>query len=206
MGSEPMGDDVYQPTGTNEQQEDGAPLDMQDALDERDYDDMLDEGYSPPEKAVGVTKHGVTAAEQHDGETLDERLAQEVPDANATAGDGVGDLPGGEGEPVDRRRAAPAPDAWSHRTRAPTPTSPRSPSPTTSASTVARRARRRPRCTSWRTRRNSPTTAPRGCPADSAGDARAATPLGAVAARASPPKGPRHRPDGRISSLIRSLR
>ncbi|MGA5417082.1 DUF5709 domain-containing protein [Streptomyces pseudogriseolus] len=101
MGSEPMGDDVYQPTGTNEQQEDGAPLDMQDALDERDYDDMLDEGYSPPEKAVGVTKHGVTAAEQHDGETLDERLAQEVPDANATAGDGVGDLPGGEGEPVD---------------------------------------------------------------------------------------------------------
>ncbi|KES08291.1 hypothetical protein BU52_04515 [Streptomyces toyocaensis] len=101
MGSEPMADDAYQPTGSNEEQEDAAPLDMQDALDERTYDDTLDEGYSPPEKPLGVTKHGTTAAEQHDGETLDERLAQEVPEEPAPAGDEVGDLPGGEGEPVD---------------------------------------------------------------------------------------------------------
>ncbi|MBT3150271.1 hypothetical protein HTV45_05100 [Streptomyces sp. CHD11] len=101
MGSEPMADDAYQPTGSNEEQEDAAPLDMQDALDERTYDDTLDEGYSPPEKPLGVTKHGTTAAEQHDGETLDERLAQEVPDATAPDGDGVGDLRDGEGEPVD---------------------------------------------------------------------------------------------------------
>ncbi|CAL9645815.1 DUF5709 domain-containing protein [Streptomyces cellulosae] len=106
MGSEPMGDDVYQPTGDNEQQEDGAPLDLQDALDEPDYDELLDQGYSPPEKPVGVVKHGVTAAEQHDGETLDERLAQEVPDPAAEAGDGVGDLPDGEGEPVDPEAGA----------------------------------------------------------------------------------------------------
>ncbi|WP_432136464.1 MULTISPECIES: DUF5709 domain-containing protein [unclassified Streptomyces] len=103
MGSEPqaMGDDAYQPTGSNEEQQDAAPLDLQDAVDERTYDDMLDEGYSPPEKPLGVTKHGVTAAEQHDGETLDERLGQEVPDVGEPVGDGVGDLPGGEGEPVD---------------------------------------------------------------------------------------------------------
>ncbi|GAA3166805.1 DUF5709 domain-containing protein [Streptomyces virens] len=101
MGSEPMADDVYQPTGSNEEQEDAAPLDMQDALDERSYDVTLDEGYSPPEKPLGVTKYGTTAAEQHDGETLDQRLAQEVPDASGPAGDEVGDLPGGEGEPVD---------------------------------------------------------------------------------------------------------
>ncbi|MFE2281605.1 DUF5709 domain-containing protein [Streptomyces sp. NPDC059454] len=101
MGTEPMGDDAYQPTGSNEEQEDAAPLDMQDALDERTYDDTLDEGYSPPEKPLGVTKYGTTASEQHDGETLDQRLAQEVPDASAPAGDEVGDLPGGEGEPVD---------------------------------------------------------------------------------------------------------
>ncbi|WP_336317632.1 DUF5709 domain-containing protein [Streptomyces lavendofoliae] len=100
MSDEQMADDVYQPTGSNEEQEDGAPLDLQDALDERTYDDMLDEGYSPPEKPMGVTKHGTTAAEQHAGETLDERLSQEVPDVTPPVGDGLGDVPGGEGEPV----------------------------------------------------------------------------------------------------------
>lgn len=103
MGTEPetMGDDAYQPTGTNEEQEDAAPLDLQDALDERTYDDTLDEGYSPPERPLGVTKYGTTAAEQHDGETLDQRLAQEVPDVTEPPGDEVGDLPQGEGEPLD---------------------------------------------------------------------------------------------------------
>jgi hypothetical protein len=97
----PMADDVYQPTGTNEEQEDAGPLDLQDAVGERTYDDMLDEGYSPPERPLGVTKHGTTAAEQRAGETLDERLGQEVPDVTPPAGDEVGDLPGGDGEPVD---------------------------------------------------------------------------------------------------------
>ncbi|MEU6183595.1 hypothetical protein ABZ830_38775, partial [Streptomyces coeruleorubidus] len=76
MRPEPMADDAYQPTGSNEEQEDAAPLDLQDAVDERTYDDTLDEGYSPPEKPLGVTKRGTTAAEQHEGETLDERLSQ----------------------------------------------------------------------------------------------------------------------------------
>ncbi|MET9961766.1 DUF5709 domain-containing protein [Streptomyces sp. NPDC006326] len=101
MSDTPMADDVYQPTGTNEEQADAAPSDLQDALDERTYDDMLDEGYSPPEKPLGVTKHGTTAAEQLAGETLDERLAQEEPDLEVPPGNGVGDLPDGEGEPVD---------------------------------------------------------------------------------------------------------
>ncbi|CAM5587052.1 hypothetical protein STENM327S_04653 [Streptomyces tendae] len=57
MGTDPMADDAYQPTGTNEEQEDAAPLDLQDAVDERTYDDTLDEGYSRPEKPLGVTKH-----------------------------------------------------------------------------------------------------------------------------------------------------
>ncbi|MQY34268.1 hypothetical protein SRB17_22340 [Streptomyces sp. RB17] len=97
----PMADDAYQPTGTNEEQQDAAPLDPQDAVDERTYDDVLDEGYSPPERPLAVTKQGTTASEQQAGETLDERLAQEVPDAQPPAGDDIGDLPGGEGEPVD---------------------------------------------------------------------------------------------------------
>ncbi|MFD7712550.1 DUF5709 domain-containing protein [Streptomyces sp. NPDC059785] len=106
MSDDSMADDAYQPTGSNEEQEDAAPLDLQDAVDERTYDDMLDEGYSPPEKPLGVEKTGTTAEEQHEGETLDERLRQEVPDQEPPAGDGVGDLPGGEGEPVDAESGA----------------------------------------------------------------------------------------------------
>jgi hypothetical protein len=77
---EPMADDAYQPTGGNEEQQDAAPLDPEDTLDEPGYDEILDAGYSPPERPLGVTKHGTTAAEQHEGETLDQRLAQETPD------------------------------------------------------------------------------------------------------------------------------
>jgi len=98
---EPMADDAYQPTGTNEEQADASSLDLQNAIGERSYDDTLDEGYSPPEKPLGVTRHGTTAAEQHDGESLDERLAEEVPDVAPPPGDEIGDLPQGEGEPVD---------------------------------------------------------------------------------------------------------
>ncbi|MFF1379778.1 DUF5709 domain-containing protein [Streptomyces sp. NPDC058308] len=120
MSEQNMADDAYQPTGDNEEQEDATPLDLQDALDERTYDDMLDEGYSPPEKPLGVNKSGTTAAEQHEGESLDERLRQEVPDTQAPDGDGVGDLPDGEGEPVDPEAGADragrllAPDEGAH--------------------------------------------------------------------------------------------
>lgn len=101
MSDEQPGDDVYQPTGSNEEQEDAAPLDLQNAVQERTYDDILDEGYSPPEKPLGVTKYGTTAAEQHEGESLDQRLAQEVPETGQDPGDGLGDLPGGDGELLD---------------------------------------------------------------------------------------------------------
>ncbi|MDG5803693.1 DUF5709 domain-containing protein [Streptomyces ossamyceticus] len=120
MSEETPATDTYQPTGGNEEQEDAAPLDLQDAVDERTYDDMLDEGYSPPERPLGVSKTGTTAAEQHEGESLDERLRQEVPDVTVPPGDGVGDLPGGEGEPVDPEAGADragrlvAPDEGAH--------------------------------------------------------------------------------------------
>jgi len=120
MSDQSMADDAYQPTGSNEEQADAAPLDLEDAVDERTYDDRLDEGYSPPEKPLGVTKTGTTAAEQHDGETLDERLRQEVPDTQQPNGDGIGDLPGGEGEPMDPEAGADragrllAPDEGTH--------------------------------------------------------------------------------------------
>jgi len=121
MSDDSMADDVYQPTGSNEEQEDAAPLDLQDSVGERSYDDILDEGYSPPEKPLGVNKTGTTAAEQHDGETLDQRLDQELPDTAADEGDGIGDLPGGEGEPIDpeagteRAGRLVAPDEGTHQ-------------------------------------------------------------------------------------------
>ncbi|MEI5010732.1 DUF5709 domain-containing protein [Streptomyces sp. NPDC087659] len=99
--SDSRADDVYQPTGDNEEQGDAAHLDLEDALDEPDYDQILDQGYSPPERPFGVNKVGTTAAEQREGETLDQRLAEELPDVTTDDWDGIGDLPGGEGEPID---------------------------------------------------------------------------------------------------------
>ncbi|WAX76547.1 DUF5709 domain-containing protein [Streptomyces sp. KMM 9044] len=102
MSDENMADDVYQPTGGNEEQEDASPLDLQDAVDERTYDDILDEGYSPPERPLGVTKTGTTASEQYEGESLDEKTRQEVPDVEETAGDGIGEPLDDVGQPGDQ--------------------------------------------------------------------------------------------------------
>ncbi len=55
-------------------------LQPEDSLVDRGVDDVLDEGISPPERPRGVTAKGVTEQEQAEGETLEERLAQEVPD------------------------------------------------------------------------------------------------------------------------------
>ena len=43
-------------------------------------EDPLDAGYSPPDSARGSYAHGVTAAEQREGESIDQRLKQEDPD------------------------------------------------------------------------------------------------------------------------------
>lgn len=55
-------------------------LDPSDTLDDRGVEDYLDEGYSPPENYRGVTAKGVTAREEVEGESLDERMAQEEPE------------------------------------------------------------------------------------------------------------------------------
>ncbi|MEV8457658.1 DUF5709 domain-containing protein [Streptomyces sp. NPDC052095] len=94
------GDDVYQPQPP-EAADLTEQLDVEDTLDGRGLTDALDEGYSPPERPWAVEDRGTTAAEQHDGESLDGRLARELPDLSDTVGDGVGDLPDGDGEPWD---------------------------------------------------------------------------------------------------------
>ncbi|MFC9843194.1 DUF5709 domain-containing protein [Streptomyces sp. NPDC060223] len=98
--SDGWGDDVYQPDGS-EVQDDAGLLDAEDTLDADGVGDPLDRGWSPPERPWAVEHSGVTAAERHQGETLDERLAEEVPDIAAPSGDGIGDWESSDGEPLD---------------------------------------------------------------------------------------------------------
>lgn len=119
MADEAMGDDVYQPDGS-EVQDDVGLLDASDTLDYRAGDEALDEGYSPPERPWGVEHTGVTASEQRWGESLDERLSEELPDIGVPAGDGIGDTWDTDGELVDdevgdeRAGRLIAPDEGSH--------------------------------------------------------------------------------------------
>ncbi|MCY0945792.1 MULTISPECIES: DUF5709 domain-containing protein [Streptomyces] len=97
--SDARGDDVYQP-----QPEDGpseAQPDMDDSLGEPNADEMLDQGHSPVERPYGSDRNATTGEQQREGESLDERLARELPDQAPPAGDGIGDLVDGDGEPVD---------------------------------------------------------------------------------------------------------
>jgi hypothetical protein len=97
------GDDVYQPDAPDEPLYEGIQ-ESEDSLIDRGAD-PYDEGVSPPERPLGVEHQGTTAREQNDGETLDQRLAEEEPDPaladDALFDDGIGDAPGGNGEPRD---------------------------------------------------------------------------------------------------------
>ncbi|MDF3287997.1 DUF5709 domain-containing protein [Streptomyces silvisoli] len=101
MSDEMWANEVYQPDGS-EVQDDSGILDPQDTLDDRGVSPAIDEGYSPPERPLAVERFGVTVSEQRRGESLDQRLAEEVPDVGEPLGDGVGDLVGGNGELIDR--------------------------------------------------------------------------------------------------------
>ncbi|MEE1802095.1 DUF5709 domain-containing protein [Streptomyces sp. NPDC101062] len=94
-----MGDEVYQPDGSDIVEDEGI-LDAEDTLLDRGSD-PFDEGWSPPERPLGVESTGTTAAERSAGESLDQRLAEEVPELSPLDGDGIGDLPYGEGEQLD---------------------------------------------------------------------------------------------------------
>ncbi|TXS38417.1 DUF5709 domain-containing protein [Streptomyces sp. OR43] len=102
MPSEARGDDVYQPQADEGQNRPDDELDLENTLGERDLDDQMEEGYSPPERPLAVDKYGTTGAEERRGESLDQRLGQEVDDVEPPAGDGIGDLAEGEGEPLER--------------------------------------------------------------------------------------------------------
>ena len=60
--------------------DDEDQLQRDDTLVDRGVDDALDEGYSPPEKWSAGEGYGNTPYEEERGETLDQRIAQEVPE------------------------------------------------------------------------------------------------------------------------------
>jgi len=61
---------------------DSGQLQPDETLVDRGVDDVLDEGMSPPEKLQGSRAKGTTAAEQREGETIEERLRQEEADVD----------------------------------------------------------------------------------------------------------------------------
>lgn len=99
------GDDVYQPDGS-EVQDDAGLLDAEDTLLADGVPDPLDRGWSPPERPWAVEHTGVTAAERLRGETLEQRLAEELPDISSPDGDGIGDSQDTDGEPLDNEVGA----------------------------------------------------------------------------------------------------
>lgn len=103
-----MTDGVYEP-GPEDLEDDGL-LEESDSLVDRGLDDALDEGYSPPERWSPAEGFGNTLAEERLGETLDQRLTQEVPDQSDE------DPPEYEGGEVGESRAGRlvAPDEGAH--------------------------------------------------------------------------------------------
>ncbi|HEX5287320.1 MAG TPA: DUF5709 domain-containing protein [Streptosporangiaceae bacterium] len=78
---------------TDERRHESADLedydvqDGSDSLDGNPGDDPLDRGVVPPERWSAAMRYGTTAAEQEDGESLDQRLDEEEPDSLGFDGD-----------------------------------------------------------------------------------------------------------------------
>ncbi|HWG26160.1 DUF5709 domain-containing protein [Actinospica sp.] len=91
---------------TQDVPEDEGVLQPADTLETDDLsEDPLDTGISPPERHPASERFGVTEAEQRQGESLDQRLAQERPEepagdrAAVEGGERSGRLAADEGEP-----------------------------------------------------------------------------------------------------------
>jgi hypothetical protein len=91
---------------------DQAP--KEDTLDDRGVDNVLDEGYTPPERMPATHSFGTTAEEQRHGETLDQRLAQEEPDPVLASGRVPDEQWEGEGTGRERSGRLVAPDEGAH--------------------------------------------------------------------------------------------
>src|SRR3954470_12531594 len=92
---------IYGTDGTDPEEASGL-LEAEDTLDDpRGVRDVLDTGWSPPERPWAVDDWGTTDAEESAGEGLDGRLARELPDGGGDDGDGLGDSSDTDGELLD---------------------------------------------------------------------------------------------------------
>lgn len=93
-----MGDDS---DGVDGVDTDSGLLEPDESLDDTGVEDILDEGYSPPERPWAVDGWGLTAREAAGHESLAARLARELPEVPAAGGDGLGDAEDTDGELYD---------------------------------------------------------------------------------------------------------
>ncbi|MCB0906216.1 MAG: hypothetical protein KDB63_03745 [Nocardioidaceae bacterium] len=67
--------------------DDETQLQPEDTLDYHGVDDVLDEGFVTRETWSPAQGFGNTVAEEHQGESLEQRIAQETPDVDASGDD-----------------------------------------------------------------------------------------------------------------------
>lgn len=79
-------------------------LNPEDSLIDRGVEDVLEEGYSAPENWSPAQGFGNTAAEMKRGETIEQRIIQEVPEVDPTRLRGPWN-PNGESREVGSQRA-----------------------------------------------------------------------------------------------------
>jgi hypothetical protein len=92
---------IYGTDGTDPEEASGV-LEPEDSLDgTAGVRDVLDTGWSPAERPWAVDDWGTTDAEEAAGESLDGRLARELPDGSDDEGDGLGDSSDTDGELLD---------------------------------------------------------------------------------------------------------
>jgi Family of unknown function (DUF5709) len=75
-----MSDGIYEPGSDGIDHDD--PVDLDQAFGEDNVDALYDTSYSPPDREPVNTRFGTTLEEEQQGESLDQRLAQEIPDPN----------------------------------------------------------------------------------------------------------------------------
>jgi hypothetical protein len=73
------------PDGLRDESDNLDQLQSDDTLVDRGVDDVLDEGYSPAEKWSPGEGFGSTSEEERQGESLDQRIAQEEPEPDPYA-------------------------------------------------------------------------------------------------------------------------
>lgn len=93
------GDDVYETAGGPN--EDAENLDPVENLTGDDPDEVMQTSYVPPHREPYNLRHAPTPFEEREGESLDEKLAEEVPDVSEA------DIDAADEEPRAGRLVAP---------------------------------------------------------------------------------------------------